>query len=122
MKDDLTHFRTPLKRTPFHPRQAPLSELNRWGARAGYTTPLCFGDEAMEHTAIRNAASLYDLCPMVKYRIEGRDAADYLNRLSVRDAGKLTPGGVHYTVWCDDEGKVLDDGTLFAALQSRRPS
>lgn len=110
---DLTHFRTPLRPTPFHARTAPLNRLNRWGAWAGYTTALCFGDDAMEHTAIRNAASLYDLCAMVKYRITGPDAAAYLNRLTIRDAAKLTPGGVHYTAWTDDAGKLLDDGTLF---------
>ena len=67
----------------------------------------------MEHTAIRNAASLCDLCPMIKYRITGPDAADYLNHLTLRNAAKLPVGSVHYTVWCDDEGKVPDDGTLF---------
>ena len=51
----------------------------------------------MEYTAIRNAASVYDLCPMVKYRISGPDAAAYLNRLTVRNAAKLSVGGVHYT-------------------------
>ncbi len=111
--NDLTHFRTPLRPTPFHARTAPLNRLNRWGAWAGYTTALCFGDDAMEHTAIRNAASLYDLCAMVKYRIMGPHAAAYLNRLTIRDAAKLTPGGVHYTAWTDDAGKLLDDGTLF---------
>jgi aminomethyltransferase len=50
---------------------------------------------------------------MVKYRIRGKDAAACLNRLTVRDAAKLPVGGVHYTIWCDDAGKVIDDGTLF---------
>ena len=76
-------------------------------------TALCFGDAAMEHTAIRNGASVYDLSPMVKYRVTGPQAAAYLDRLTIRNAGKLPVGSVHYTVWCDDEGKVLDDGTLF---------
>ncbi len=67
----------------------------------------------MEYTAIRNAASVYDLCPMIKYRITGPDAADYLNRLTLRNAAKLPVGSVHYTAWCDDDGQVLDDGTLF---------
>ena len=110
---DLTHFKTPLKQTPFHARTSAANRLNNWGAWAGYTTSLCYGDEAMEHTAIRNAASIYDLCPMVKYRITGPDAAAYLNRLTVRNAARLSVGSVHYTVWCDDAGKVLDDGTLF---------
>jgi aminomethyltransferase len=112
-QDARLHYRKPLLETPFHPRTSALSLLNEWGAWGGYTTVLTYRDTAMEHTAIRNAASVYDLCPMVKYRVTGQDAADYLNRLTVRNAGKLTPGGVHYTVWCDDQGKILDDGTLF---------
>lgn len=109
----LTHWRAPLEPTAFHARTAPLNRLNRWGPWAGHTTALCFGDPAMEHSAIRNAATLYDLCPMVKYRVTGPEAEAFLNRLTVRDVRKLTPGGVQYTVWCDDEGHVLDDGTLF---------
>ena len=67
----------------------------------------------MEYTAIRNQASVYDLSPMVKYKIAGKDAAAYLDRLMVRNVAKLKVGHVHYTAWCDDEGKLLDDGTLF---------
>ncbi|MFT4152081.1 MAG: hypothetical protein QM656_17895, partial [Paracoccaceae bacterium] len=66
---DMLHFRQPLRPTPFHPRTAGLNLLNNWGPWGGYTTALCFGDVAMEHTAIRNGASVYDLCPMVKYRV-----------------------------------------------------
>jgi aminomethyltransferase len=111
--DDLSHFEVPLRQTPFHARTAAANKLNRWGPWAGYMTSLCFGDAAMEHTAIRNGASVYDLCPMVKYRVTGPEAAACLDRLTIRNAGKLPVGSVHYTVWCDDEGKVLDDGTLF---------
>ena len=112
-KSDLSHFKTPLLQTPFHARTAALNKLNRWGAWAGYMTSLCFGDGDMEYTAIRNAASVYDLCPMVKYSVRGPEAAAYLDRLTIRNASKLSVGGVHYTVWCDDAGKMLDDGTLF---------
>ena len=110
---DLRHYQTPLKQTPFHPRTAALNTLNRWGPWAGYMTALCFGDTEMEHSAIRNAATLYDLCAMVKYRIKGPDAGAYLNRLTLRDAAKLSVGAVQYTAWCDDAGKMRDDGTLF---------
>lgn len=111
--DPLLHFRAPLLRTPFHPRTAAANILNRWGAWAGYTTALAFEDEAMEYSAIRNAATLYDLCPMVKYRVTGGEAAAFLNRLTLRNAAKLPVGSVHYTAWCDDAGQLLDDGTLF---------
>jgi aminomethyltransferase len=111
--DPRLHYRTPLRQSPFHARTSALNVLNSWASWSGYTTSLCYRDAAMEHTAIRNAASVYDLCPMVKYRIAGAEAAEYLNRLTVRNTAKLSPGGVQYTVWCDDAGKVLDDGTLF---------
>jgi aminomethyltransferase len=111
--DPRLHYHAPLLHTPFHARTAPANILNRWGAWGGYTTALAFEDDAMEYSAIRNAATLYDLCPMVKYRVTGAEAAAYLNRITLRDAGKLAVGSVHYTAWCDDAGKLLDDGTLF---------
>ena len=92
--NDLTHFRSPLMRTPFHARTSAANLLNRWGPWGGYMTALCFGDMDMEYTAIRNAASVYDLCPMVKYRITGPDAAGYLNRLTLRDVARLAVGAV----------------------------
>lgn len=111
--DPKLQYLMPLKQTPFHPRTSAANRLNSWGPWGGYTTALSFEDDAMEYTAIRNGASVYDLCPMVKYRVTGKDAAAYLNRLTVRNAEKLSVGGVHYTIWCDDAGKVIDDGTLF---------
>ncbi|MCY1128096.1 aminomethyltransferase family protein [Frigidibacter sp. RF13] len=113
LTDPRLHYLTPLRQTPFHPRTAAANRMNSWGPWGGYTTALVFDDEAMEYTAIRNAASVYDLCPMVKYRVRGREALAYLNRLTVRDVGKLSVGGVQYTIWCDDAGKIIDDGTLF---------
>jgi aminomethyltransferase len=110
---NLRHYETPLLKTPFHPRTEALNKLWSWGNWGGYTTALTFEDLAMEHSAIRNAATVYDLCPMIKYRIEGPEAAAYLNRLTIRNAAKLSVGGVHYTAWVNDAGHLLDDGTLF---------
>ncbi len=111
--DARLHWRQPLLPTPFHARTSEANRLNAWGAWGGYTTALAFEDEAMEYTAIRNQASLYDLSPMVKYRITGREAVACLDRLTIRNVAKLPVGAVHYTAWCDDAGKLLDDGTLF---------
>ena len=66
-----------------------------------------------EYFAIRNAATLYDLTPMVKYRVAGPDAQRYLNRLVTRDVARLKVNRVSYCVWCDDSGHVIDDGTIF---------
>lgn len=110
---NLDHYLTPLRHTPFHARTEALNRLNHWGPWAGYMTSLCFGDSDMEYTAIRNAATVYDLCPMVKYSFKGPEAADYLNRLTISNVAKLAVGGVYYTTGCDDAGMLQDDGTLF---------
>ncbi len=107
------HFRTPLLTTPFHERTSALVETKDWAPWSGYTVANVYRDLELEYSAIRNSATLFDLTPMIKYRIEGPDAERYLNRLTVRNVAKLRPGRVQYTLWCDDDGKVLDDGTLF---------
>ncbi|HMO08744.1 MAG TPA: aminomethyltransferase family protein [Paracoccaceae bacterium] len=115
----LRHYETPLLTTPFHPRTAAANRLWSWGNWGGYATALTFDDLAMEHSAIRNTATVYDLCPMIKYRIEGPDATAYLDRLTLRNAAKLSVGGVHYTAWTNDAGHLLDDGTLFRLAPDR---
>lgn len=110
---DEPHFRQPLLKTPFHERARRLSQVDSFIPWAGYTTVDVYSTVEQEYFAIRNSASLYDLTPMVKYRIAGPDALAYLNRLVTRDLRKLKPGRVAYVVWCDDAGHLIDDGTVF---------
>jgi aminomethyltransferase len=107
------HFRQPLLPTPFHDRARALSQVDSFVPWSGYTTVDVFTTVEQEYFAIRNAASVYDLTPMVKYRITGTDALRYLNRLVTRDVSKLRVNRVTYCVWCDDHGHVIDDGTIF---------
>ena len=111
-------YQAPLLETPFHPRTAPLNQVGEWTRWAGYTTADCFTDLSSEYFAIRHAATLFDLSPMVKYRIAGADAERYMNRLLTRDVRKLKPDRVAYAIWCNDDGKVLDDGTVFRLGES----
>tara|TARA_R110001592_G_scaffold337300_1_gene623473 strand:+ start:66800 stop:67984 length:1185 start_codon:yes stop_codon:yes gene_type:complete len=104
---------TMMLHTPFHSRVAAACELNDWGSWKGYTTPRAYTDVELEYFAIRNAAGVFDLSPMNKYRITGPDAEAYLNRLVTRDVSKVRVGRVGYTVWCNDAGQVMDDGTIF---------
>lgn len=113
------HFRTLRLDTPFQPRIDALMKRNDWYSWAGYRAPNSLWDEELEYFAIRSQAALFDISPMVKYRIEGPDAEAFLNRITLRDVAKLKPGRVHYTAWCDDEGHVLDDGTLFRLAADR---
>jgi aminomethyltransferase len=108
-----SHFRTLRLSSPFQPRIDALMKTEDWYNWAGYKAPGSLWDEELEYFAIRSQAALFDISPMVKYRIEGQEAEAFLNRLTLRDVARLQPGRVHYTAWCDDEGYVLDDGTLF---------
>ena len=107
------HFKQPLLHTPFHARARALSQVDSFVPWAGYTTVDVFTTMEQEYFAIRNATTLYDLTPMVKYRIVGPDALGYLNRLVSRDLAKLKPDRVAYCVWCNDAGHLVDDGTVF---------
>jgi aminomethyltransferase len=106
-------FRQPLLKTPFHARARSLSQVDSFIPWAGYTTVDVFTSVEQEYFAIRNAATLYDLTPMVKYRVAGPDAGAYLNRLVTRNIGKLNNNRVSYCVWCNDAGHIIDDGTVF---------
>ena len=100
------HFSQPLLKTPFHERARALSQVDSFIPWAGYTTVDVFTTVEQEYFAIRNATTLYDLTPMVKYRVSGPDALPYLNRLVTRDVAKLKLDRVAYCVWCNDYGHV----------------
>ena len=111
--NDRPHYLRPRLTSPFFERSQYLIQTDEYVPWAGYTTADVFSSVEQEYFAIRNSASVFDLTPMVKYRISGADAERYLNRLVTRDAAKLKPGRVGYTVWCNEAGHLLDDGTLF---------
>src|SRR6266536_5878600 len=102
-----------LKITPFHERTSALCQPQNWRRWAGY---LVVGSYDLtldrEYWAIRNAAALIDVSPLMKYIIKGKDAAALLHRVTTRDIYKMKVGQVAYTGWCDEEGKMIDDGTV----------
>ena len=99
--------------TPFHPRTAPLNTRMQWREWAGYFASSTYADfHDIEYNAIREAAALIDVSPLYKYRVTGPDAIRLADRVITRDATKLKVGQVYYTPWCDEHGKVIDDGTI----------
>ena len=99
--------------SPFYSRLKALDTVNEWHQWKGYTAANELYCADTEYFAIRNATAVFDLTPMTKYRITGPDALDYLNRLVTRDMTKVAPGRVAYAAWCDEQGQVIDDGTIF---------
>src|SRR6186997_1302545 len=99
--------------SPFHERTAPLNVKQQWREWSGYWASSAYADaHDIEYNAIREAAALIDVSPLYKYRVRGRDALKLVDRVITRDASKLKVGQVYYTPWCDEFGKVIDDGTV----------
>nr|WP_321253941.1 aminomethyltransferase family protein [uncultured Ruegeria sp.] len=80
---------------------------------AGYAAPGVLDSVEFEYFALRNQSSVFDISPMHKYRLTGPDTTAMLNRLVTREVRKIAAGRVGYAIWCDEEGMVIDDGTLF---------
>ena len=72
-----------------------------------------------EYNAIRNAAALIDVTPLYKYMVSGRDATRFVNRVMARDINKVAVDQVIYCCWCDEEGKIIDDGTITRLEENR---
>ena len=99
--------------TAFHPRTGPANQSMQWRDWSGYLAASVYADAPdIEYNAIRNAAALIDVSPLYKYRVSGPGAIDLVDRVITRDARRLETGRVFYTPWCDDNGKVVDDGTV----------
>jgi aminomethyltransferase len=99
--------------TAFFPRQAELNRKLAWGEWSGYHAAAVYSDfHDIEYNAIREAAAVIDVSPLYKYIVSGPDAARLLDRVMTRDIGALGPDQVVYSPWCDEDGKVLDDGTI----------
>ncbi len=102
-----------LKNTPFHERTSALCQPQNWRKWAGYFVVGSYEHVLdREYWAIRNSAALIDVSPLIKYVIKGKDAAALLHRVTTRDVHKMKVGQVAYTGWCDEEGKMIDDGTI----------
>src|SRR4051795_1061702 len=103
-----------IRTTPFHER---LSELNTQGLYThwqGHLSALRYTHAPKhEYFAVRNSVGVFDTSPLFKYRIHGDDAERFLAGVLVRDIRACRPGQAQYTIWCDDNGFVMEDGVVF---------
>jgi aminomethyltransferase len=106
--------------TPFHTRTLALCESLNYRDWSGYYTVSCYETHhEHEYNAIRNATALIDVSPLYKYGITGRDATKLVDRIVTRDMRKVGVGQVIYTPWCNEKGKVIDDGTVSRLDENR---
>jgi len=106
--------------TPFHQRTSALCESHEWRDWSGYLAAATYepGHER-EYYAIRNAAGLIDISPLYKYDVYGPDALRLVNKVVTRDLSSFAIGQIKYSSWCDEAGKIIDDGTLWRLDEDR---
>lgn len=99
--------------TAFHQRTLALCHSLSYREWSGYYTVSVYEvHHEHEYNAIRNASALIDITPLYKYLVTGRDATKLVNRVITRDINKVAVNQVIYCCWCDEHGKVIDDGTI----------
>ncbi|HTI37557.1 MAG TPA: aminomethyltransferase family protein [Vicinamibacterales bacterium] len=99
--------------TAVHDRTFALCESLNYREWSGYYAVSAYeSHHEHEYNAIRNASALIDVSPLFKYLVTGPDAPRLVDRLITRDVAKMAVGQVFYTPWCDEHGKVIDDGTV----------
>jgi len=107
------HAETQLKLSPFFDRTSVLNESQEWRRWSGYLSATNYElNHENEYFAIRTKAALLDITPLYKYLIEGPDSQKFLHRLVTRNINICKIGQVMYTPWCDEHGKIIDDGTV----------
>jgi aminomethyltransferase len=100
--------------TPFHSRTSALNEGQRWEDWEGFLAATMYSlDPLVEYNAVRLGCGIFDVSPLHKYEVRGPDAQALLQRMVVRNLAPSRPGRGFYTVWCNDDGKVIDDGGVF---------
>jgi aminomethyltransferase len=99
--------------TAVHDRTFKLCESLNYREWSGYYAVSVYETHhEHEYNAIRNAAALIDVTPLYKYLVSGKDATKLVNRVITRDINRVAAGQAIYCCWCDEQGKVIDDGTI----------
>ena len=111
--DNSFSFTKPLLESPFHERTYEACYNNDWYRWAGYKIAREYSNTELEYTAMRNTAGVLDITPMHKYDIKGADAIKFVDKLVTRNVTEIKSGQVMYIIWCNEDGNVIDDGTVF---------
>src|SRR5204863_3021466 len=85
----------------------------------GWYWPNHFGDAVAEHQAVRNDVAVWDESPLRKWDFRGADALAAADRIFTNDMLSLEVGQVRYGPFCDENGKMVGDGTVFNVRDGR---
>lgn len=106
-----------LLKTPFHAAHV------RAGAKmtgfAGYEMPVQYAGILKEHAAVRGNVGLFDVSHMGEFLVEGPQALDLVQAVTINDASVLTPGRAQYSALCHGHGGIVDDLLVYRLSEDR---
>ena len=112
MSANTISYKKPLLETPFHEKTREKCYAHDWYRWAGYKAVNQYTSAELEYTSMRNTAGVIDISPMHKYSVKGKDAKKFINKLITRDITNIQPHQVVYGIWRNEDGPVIDDGTI----------
>ena len=99
------------RETAFHPITSKTAA--GFTEEAGWLWVTNFGDVDAEYRAIREGVGMWDLSPLNKWDVTGADAVEAVQRVHTADVMGMDAGQVRYGAFVDEDGMVIDDGTVF---------
>lgn len=85
----------------------------------GFDMPVQYAGIKQEHHAVRTRAGLFDVSHMGEFFVEGSDALSLIQKITINDAEKLTPGKAQYTAMCYEDGGIVDDLIVYMLAENR---
>jgi len=99
------------KKTPFYDKHLAF------GAKmvefAGYSMPVYYSGINAEHLHVREAVGVFDVSHMGEFFVEGPDALDFLQKMTVNDVKSLVDGQAQYSAMCYEDGGIVDDCIVY---------
>ena len=99
------------KVTAFHDRH--LAAGGRMVDFAGYDLPIQFHGIIPEHLRVRTTVGVFDVSHMGRIEVRGRDALQFINKMTTNDASKLAVNQAQYSVLCYPDGGIVDDLVVY---------
>jgi aminomethyltransferase len=100
-----------LQRTPLH--QVHIARSAKMVDFAGWEMPLHYGSIIEEHKQVRRSGGLFDVSHMGRFRLTGRDARAFLDRVCTRQIWGMSDGQARYSIICNEDGGCRDDVLVY---------
>jgi len=86
---------------------------------AGFEMPVQYSSIIAEHKSVRDSVGVFDVSHMGEIFIEGNNALDFVQHITVNDASQLTPGKVQYSAMCYPNGGIVDDLLVYKLAENK---